>query len=274
MPMYRSFFMSFVVMTCMALVGVADLTDSTDAQTDPWNLAASFLVNDALRAFEKEEAMDPNVRRFGKGIALMNVQPRTAENLAKAAAHFDAVAAETAREHPLNALSRFFRARLDEFYFVPPRTAAAAASYQALVEQRTGNPVIELAASRLVILGAHADKPREKILADLADLEPLVDFLVTPAGKREFHIAMASAILDNGGDPSRAVDHFLAADRVGWTRKNTAAAVWLVGGEAARRAGRTKDAIYFFQHMITTYPRDPRVHTVKQILAEMEPTDG
>jgi tetratricopeptide (TPR) repeat protein len=163
---------------------------------------------------------------------------------------------------------------VQEFYLAPPDPEAARAEYLALVRESSGDPVLEMAGMRLVLLEAFADAPEQDNLARLEELEPLAPLLRSPAGRREFHTAMAFAILDNQGDKNRAMHHFLAADREGLTRKASAFRLYLVAGQTAAQAGRPQDAVYFYRKLIETYPRDPRVFLVKERLRKIEEEGG
>jgi len=236
-----------------------------EREEDPWQAAATFLVSDAYQGFSHSKALGENDRKFGLAITLLNMQPRTQGNLERALKSFDEIAETVPKGEPLNALARFFAARVREFYLPAPDLPGASDAYLALIKESTGNPVIELAAARAVMIATFAEpsageQPIERVLA----LESLEPFLTTPEGRREFHAAMGYALLDLGGDVSKAVDHFLAADRVGYTHKAAAMRLWLVAGAAAAKADRIREALVFYGKMVDTYPNDPRTFTVRQ----------
>jgi hypothetical protein len=238
---------------------------------DPFVLASSFLVEEAYQAFNQGvPTLSSAERKFGLGISLMNIQPRTEKNLLLALDLFNEVSAELPPRTPLNGLARLLRARLREFYLTQPDRAAARADYLALINESSGDPVVEMAGARLVILEAFADAPEADNLARLEKLEKLAPLLRSTAGRREFHTAMAYALLDNNGDMNRALDHFLAADREGLTSHASALRLYLVAGDTAAQAGRKSEAIYFYRKLIGTYPRDTRVHMVKERLRKLE----
>jgi tetratricopeptide (TPR) repeat protein len=244
------------------------------AESDPFALASSFLVKEAYETFQREGTMPETERKFGEALTLMNLQPRTEANLLRAVELFGEVSNESSPGAPLNGLARLMRARLEEFYLDQPDPEAAKATYLALVRESSGDPVVEMAGARLVIMEAFADAPEKDNLARLEELEELVPFLRSPAGRREFHTAMAFALLDNNGDKGRALDHFLAADREGLTRKASALRLYLVAGDTAAACGRTEDAVYFYRKLIATYPRDSRAFLVKERLRKLEEGGG
>jgi len=266
----------FVILPVVFSAMIAGAAQQVGAgnDTSPWDKAAGFLVQDAYKQFTEADSMNPDERRFGLAITLLNLQPRTQGNIHEADKLFGEVAANVPPGQPLNALARFFKARLREFYFAEPDAESAKKDYIALVKESTGNPVVELGASRAIIIDAFSDLPNDQILSRLGELEALGQYLKTPAGLREFHTTMAYAILDNNGSKARAVDHFRAADQFGVARKATASRLWLVAAETAAAAGRNADARYFYQKMIDAYPRDPRVYTVRQRLKSLEKNDG
>lgn len=237
-----------------------------------WEQAASLLVREAYEEFLRNDTLPTLEREFGLGLTLMNLQPRTQHNLRRAREHLEHVAAQTEAPDPLHALARFFRARLLEFYLLPPDAAAAEAEYEALLELRTGSPVIEMAASRLIMLAVFSGAPPERIHQRLEELEKKRGLLVTPAGLREFHTTMAYALLDTGGSRGRAVDHFLAADRQGFARMASALRLWCTAGDIAASIGRVEDARYFYTQALENLPRDPRAFTLRERLAALPPS--
>lgn len=263
----------FAFLPVLLAVALQAGSDET-AETDPFVLASSFLVKDSHQAFARGGTLPDGERKLGEALTLMNLQPRTETNLLRAVELFNEVSAESPPGTPLNGLARLFRARLQEFYLAQPDLEAARAEYLALVRESSGDPVLEMAGMRLVLLEAFADAPEKDNLARLEELEPLAPLLRSPAGRREFHTAMAFAILDNRGDKNRALDHFLAADREGLTRKASAFRLYLVAGQTAAQAGRPQDAVYFYRKLIETYPRDPRVFLVKERLRKIEEESG
>jgi tetratricopeptide (TPR) repeat protein len=264
----------FALLPALLTVSLQAGSDET-AETDPFVLASSFLVKDAHQAFARGGTTWPDgERKFGEALTLMNLQPRTEANLLRAVDLFNEVSAASPPGTPLNGLARLFRARVQEFYLAPPDPEAARAEYLALVRESSGDPVLEMAGMRLVLLEAFADAPEQDNLARLEELEPLAPLLRSPAGRREFHTAMAFAILDNQGDKNRAMHHFLAADREGLTRKASALRIYLVAGDTAVQVGRPRDAVYFYRKLIETYPRDHRVFVVKERLRKIEEDAG
>ncbi len=256
----------------MLAVGFAVAEPAPDV-VSAWKAASAFRFNEARDAFVRGTG-DVVARKFGEGATLLNVQPRTGANIQRALTLFEEVAREAPPRSNLSGLARFYIARVKELYLTPQDLAGASADYRALLEERTGNPLIEQGASRLAAMAAFASEPVSERLKNLASLEPLAELLETSAGRREFHTSMAFALLDNGGDKSRAVDYFLEADRVGFTRKVTAVSAWLVAGRAASEVGRTADARYFYEKMLAKYPRDPRAFTVRTLLQALPTENG
>jgi len=236
-------------------------------------MASTFQFNEARDAFVIATG-DEAMRKFGEAATLLNVQPRTGGNIQRARRLFEEVARDTPPGSKLSRLSRFYIARVKEFYLAPQDIEGATADYLSLLQEKTADPLIEQGASRLVVIAAFSGGTPADRLQKLAALEKLDSLLETPAGRREFHTSMAYALLDNGGDKSRAVDHFLAADREGFTSKATAVSAWLVAATTAAEIGRNIDARYFFEKMLATYPQDPRNFTVRSLLGRLGPDNG
>lgn len=260
------------VAICAALLSTAPARATP--LDNPWQAASTFLVRDAFRLFERGEGGGPLDREFGLAITLLNVQPRTQGNLRRALELFESVANRAETDSALQNLALFFRARVLEFYLEGGDREAAAAQYLELLKRKTANPVIELGAARLVIMNALGPGTQEDILGKLRELEDLSQWLQTPIGRREFHATKAYAILDNHGDKSRAVDHFLEADAVGFTRKINSLRLWVTAGHIAAEAGRTQEAVLFYSKLLEAFPRDPRAFMVRELLKALKNTSG
>lgn len=261
----------FLALSSTVVWGWGGGCQAAEVADDPWQAAATFLVADAYRGFSRDKSLDENERKFGLAITLLNAQPRTQGNLERALKSFDEIAEAVPHGRPLNALARFFAARVREFYLAIPDLPTASETYIALVKESTGSPVIELAAARAVMIAAFAEPSAgETALEKTQALESLDPFLTTPEGRREFHATMGYALLDLGGDAGNAVNHFLAADRIGYTHKAAAMRLWLVAAGAAAKAGRGGEALAFYQKMVDTYPHDPRAFTARQRIQALE----
>jgi tetratricopeptide (TPR) repeat protein len=267
--------MGVAVLFCASTSAFAEDQDALAEQTAPfapaWEQAASYLFNDANRAFREAKdnpAVDERERQFGEAVTLLNIQPRKQENIARARTMLEALAGGQPPD-ALGNLARFFAARICEVHQDPPDREKAAALYRQVLEARSGNPVVELAAARLVLIEAAAAGNRDERLQRLAGMEPLAALLITPQGRREFHTRLGSAYLAEG-DLAPGIAHLVRADKEGFTWPQAEGNTWLAIAEAARLKGDAPLAAAYYRKFLGKYQRDVRCYTAAQRLKEIQ----
>jgi tetratricopeptide (TPR) repeat protein len=209
------------------------------------------------------------MNRLGKAATLLNTQPRTTENIAAAREILLDLSQNQPQNSTLGNLSQFLLARIDENYLTPPQNDEAKSRYLEIVKSKTGVPLLELSASRLVALTTFASDKASDNLAALSTLEPLANFLSTPEGIREFHLAMGLAILENEGDPNLILDHLIKAETIGFRRKENVIQNWLVIGRLGEKIGNKTLAAKYYQKFIDHFPNDPKTFGIKHRLTSL-----
>jgi len=235
----------------------------------PWRDASVFLFNDAYSGFTKSQESSEPMNRLGKAATLLNTQPRTTENIAAAREILLDLSKNQPQNSTLGNLSQFLLARIDENYLTPPQNDEAKSRYLEIVKSKTGVPLLELSASRLVALTTFASDKASDNLAALSTLEPLANFLSTPEGIREFHLAMGLAILENEGDPNLILDHLIKAETIGFRRKENVIQNWLVIGRLGEKIGNKNLAAKYYQKFIDHFPNDPKTFGIKHRLTSL-----
>jgi hypothetical protein len=263
---FASLLLVFALFPASSLHSESPLSEKNQT---PWRDASVFLFNDAYGGFVKNaDSADP-MNRLGQAATLLNTQPRTSQNIAVAQEILLDLSQNPSPNSPLSKLSRFLLARIEENYLTPPQLGEAKSRYLEIVKDKTGIPLLELSASRLVALTTFAkDKPSEN-LAALADLEPLAGFLTTPEGTREFHLAMGLAILENEGDPNLVLSHLIKADKIGFRRKENVIHNWLVIARLSEKIGNKNLATEYYQRFINNFPNDPKTFGIQHRLTNL-----
>ncbi len=240
------------------------------AETRAWEEAASFLFNDSHKTFsELPDRKNPEVR-LGLAATLLNLQPRTPKNLENAAAIIEELARTEPADSQVALLARFLEARMAENYVTPPQPRKAMDLYREIVSRKTGLSLLEISASRLVILTAFASESEPENLAALQALEPLSGDLSTPEGLREFHLSMAFALLENDGEKTRILEHFKKADQIGFLRKENSIHTWLVMARLSQEVGQLDQAASYYRKFLEHFPNDPKAFGIKQRLDSLK----
>lgn len=219
-----------------------------------------------FRSLQGREGIDERERQFGEAVSVLNVQPRTAENIRQAKDLFLELLKGDDR---FAGLSEFFLARLHADYTDPRDLPTAKRFYRSALERGTGDPVVETGAARLVNM-TEADHPQpEDAIRALNELEPLASQLKTPQGKRTFHEAMGQGYI-LAGELEAGLRHHLIAESFGFTRRQTEAASWVTIAEAARELRKNDIAAEYYRKFLAKYLRDSRSYLIAKKLRELE----
>jgi len=241
-----------------------------------WEDASSLLFNGARDVFTKADAQPGNEERersLGLAVTLLNVQPRLQSNLDRARERFEALANGTPKDD-LAVAAKYFLARMDAFYEMPPRLENARKLYHELIAEHAGNLYAEYGITQLVLMDLYDDIPTEERARRFSALEELAPRLTTQAGRRGYHINMGNAYLTFGKEGedfhARAIRHLVAAEAEGITRWQVEAASWIAIGELAQAQGQTDLAKTYYGKFLEKYKRDNRHYTIEQRLKALE----
>lgn len=218
---------------------------------------------------EGTEGAEARESVLGEAISLLNVQPRTARNIAAATALLENLIEENPDDEA-GIFARFFLARLLQFHAAEPDLERSRAIYRELFESGTGHPLAEFAGAVLVLsLLAEAEDPdaRERIITEF---EARIPELRTPAARRDLHLMLAHELNREDALPERALRHYLAADGYGIPRRQDEVQVWTRIGALAAQQGQKELAVEYFGKVVENYRRHDNYHTVLQWLRELE----
>lgn len=239
-------------------------------ETQAWKEASTFLFNDSHAAFSKlPDQSDPEVQ-LGLAATLLNLQPRTPKNLESAARILERLVESTPKESETWLLARFLQARMAENYLTPPEPKKAMEIYREIVDRKPGVSLLEISASRLVLLKGFGTGSAPENLAALLELEPLSSQLSTREGLREFHLSMGFALLENDGDRTRILDHLIKADDIGFRRKENSIHNWLVIARLSEDANLPDQAARYYQKFLDRFPNDPKSFGINHRLQKLK----
>jgi hypothetical protein len=218
-----------------------------------------------LHAFEAAEGDEA---RLGEAVALLNLQPKTQANVARAEQLLSALAARA--DSPQAPAARYHLARLLQLHATPARPSEAIAAYRDLVAAYPGSPYADAAVAKLAILVLHQDIPRAEWDARFAELVALLPDMASPEALRDARLVLAGAALRMHADHALALPFFVAALESGVPlRVNRHKLVLLQAAESARILDDIPRALGFYETYVATYPFDVRGHEIRQILASL-----
>jgi len=236
-----------------------------------WQAAAAFLFNDANNTFNaaRLEPSQERERELGKAVTLLNVQPRTVENIAKARRIFETLSSGEDHDEPA-IFSDYYLARIYERYETPPEPRKARTYYLKLLEKHAGHPVAEFGASAMVLMALYDNITPEERGRRFAGLEALGASLETSSGRRDYHLNMGNAYIDFEASREKALNHLLAADAETISLWQVESATWISIAELARDEGRDDLAEAYYKRFLSKYRRDNRHYSIERRLGALK----
>lgn len=234
-----------------------------------WKLAEANLFNDSNSVFRQlkgKPQVEERERAFGEAVTYLNVQPRTPQNIARSQELLKTLAEGDDAYAPL---AGFYLARIDEDYLTPPEPARAQEAYRKLLEQKTGDPLVESSAVRLALMAELSAADPESRKEALLGTRSLSQYLLTSEGRRDFHLNLGLALI-KAGDIATGLEELLAADAEGITRPLTQRVAWVTIAEAARLKGKNELAAKYYRMFLEKHKRDTRSYMVELRLKEVE----
>jgi tetratricopeptide (TPR) repeat protein len=270
---HRLYSFSCLFFSATLMIGALPVSVQSSDLVPGWQQAKSYLYADAQKTFAAasgQAGVNERERSLGEAISLINVQPKTQNTIQRARFLLERVVQENDSDHA-GILARYMTGRILEFHQQTPDPQGASAIYRSLVENHPGNPVAEFAASALATVELYAPLSSEERAAKLRELEEIGPRLQTPAGRRDFHLALGAASLALMNEPESTLKHLILADQNGITRPETESAVWIQIGEIARRQGHAEIATEYYQKFLAKYLRNNASYTIRKRLEALQP---
>lgn len=270
----------------LALLSVLPLTASANpeggevALLEARRLSGQFLFNEALEQYRvaEQEGADAGEVRFGRAIALLNLQPQRASNINQAIQLLDAIIAEGAGAAGANGdlvvVARYFRARIAHHHQSPVRPAEAAERYAALFRDHPEHRLAQQAMVKMAILRLYDPGDPAPRAALIAEFAALAGHFADAVARRDMHLTLGHAGLFFDLPPELALDHLLAAKSAGVEGHGSRGNLLVAIGELARETGRTEVAAQHYREFLERHRRDNRVYTIRQRLADLEANVG
>jgi tetratricopeptide (TPR) repeat protein len=245
------------------------------AEPSGWDLTAHYRFNEAREAFAHAPASTPaDVRRnqLGEATALLNLQPRTDATLNQCVAGLEKLVAENAKDDDgITAL--YLLGRIEEIHRAVPNYTAARRRYTQLAESGSSHPLAQLGIVQLALLTLYrpltpATPPAERLAAAEASLQRLT----LPSAQSDLHLLLARSTLFFAGSKEKALEHFIAARKLGIAPDRVRADTAFSTAELARELGRNQIAIECYTAFLQENPRDVRGWTARQALAALSVT--
>jgi hypothetical protein len=237
-----------------------------------WQALANYRAAEALKIFDRSVAApeQPLAReaRFGRGVALLDIQPVTGAQLDEARRIFTELA-DSGADDPAQG-ARFFLGRIAQHHQPQPDADEAARQYRRLISEHGDSRWAQSALSRLALLQIYELNPQTSPATRIAEAGKLLAHARLPSAESELHYAIANAIFFHRLPAAGALPHLLAAERLGQLDWPTRVEVLVQIAELSRLAGENAQAAKFYRTFLAENPRDLRVYVIREHLAAVE----
>lgn len=244
-------------------LGVAAL--GLASPNEPWEALTRYRFPEARDAFAA--GPESPASRFGLALSLINLQPKSDDNLARADALLQAIVAAAPAGDELIPAARFYRGRILQVHLRQPDLAAARKMFRALMDDHPKSFWGQLAGIKWLTLEIYSPGATNEFPARLAQLESLAPFFTQPHLAKDYHNIMANAYEALGLSTDRAYAHLADCWRIGVARGIDQGDFLARLGTLAERLGRPDEARLYYSEFLSRFARDERRHLIEERLA-------
>lgn len=264
----RALFLGILALACAAPLPA----QTEEPLAEAWTKLSLSLCNDAYRLFHDTAQKDPSSReaRYGEALALMNRQPRSSGNLARAGALFTQLQAANPRDG-IGVAALYFEARLAQAQSAPPGGTKALALYAELTRAHPASPFAQLALIKTAGLRLYdPGAPDGELTRRFAECEAFAPRITNRALLGQYHREMADAYQRLRRDDRDALRHLLASFPCGTPNLQGQADLEVRIGETARAVGDDATALAYYRRFLADFPNDIRAYAIRQFQRQLE----
>ncbi|MEX1117271.1 MAG: hypothetical protein WEB60_00615 [Terrimicrobiaceae bacterium] len=254
-----------------------DALNAPTGSVENWQKATVFLFDEANQNFaiaaKSSQGEEFRANRLGEGATLLTIQPRTQGNIERAKAIFEELISGNPKDSA-GLAARLHLARLFEFHASPQDPQKAREIYEGLLADGQGDPLAELAASRLVLIDLHSTDSHESLNAAAQKLAIHGTQLRTSIGRREFFSNMGLTLNQLRGDKKLAMEYLIAAEAEGLPMQQLDAPLLVTIAALAEELNDLETAKKYYSLFTSRYKRDTRSYYVMQKLEELGAPDA
>lgn len=268
---------SVLILTVLAVTVQPCLEGANEDEAELWDLIIDFQFNHAAKALEErlnEGSQEGNYRmHLGYALALLNVNPRTEENINKA----ESVLLSIRKKDPnseAGIAALYFLGRIASMYSGHTDIPKACAFYRTLIEENPGHFWSQMAASKYVMLQLYEPVPAAEKKRRFDEIEGLKVDWSQATLESQFHAALGFAAMRFSLGDEKAYRHFLRVieteERFGRYQSRFQEDVLIALAEFARKTGRNEVALHYYREMLRVAPNDRRNTMVKDRIRNLE----
>jgi tetratricopeptide (TPR) repeat protein len=238
-----------------------------------WETASNYRYNEAYRAFRQlRKEDDPAIEReatFGVALMLLNVQPKTTGNIARARKLFEGIAGDGGGED-LAVQSLYYIGRIYQTHQRVTDYESAARNFLLAMERGPDHAFGQLAVVRLANVWLYEPVRKTVKLERYEQLREWGADLTFGPARRDFNYVMGVACLCFDLSPERAIEHLKVLETVEVHQPRSRASLYARIGETARKLGETSTARVYFQKFLNEFPRELRTQLIRDRLNQLD----
>ncbi|MES2308940.1 MAG: hypothetical protein V4507_08780 [Verrucomicrobiota bacterium] len=236
-----------------------------------WNDASLFLFNEAhedLKTVRQQGRFPEREENYIEALLLLNVQPKTEENIQRSAELFRRVE-EVKGDDERGIAAKYYRGRIMQIHQERPDLVRAEKIYKELLHDFPLNPISQRALIQVVLLRLYGNLEKGEIFHRLEEVEELKGFIRNPSTAVCYHELISDYMIRFGGNKEVILNHLIAAEQAGIHSFMNRADTYVRMGMIARELGKRDVSILYFSKFLKEFQRDARHYQVQMILREM-----
>lgn len=241
-------------------VGSTLASDTPAPNPEPWQAITRLKYTQAVDLFRQSS---DDTSQLGLAIALLNAQPVTQARTDEAAQLLQRLCESSNADTAANAT--YFLARLETLHRHPPAFDKALALYDDLIAQHPRHVLAQQAVAKAGAIRIF-NAPASDLQTTYARVAAQASTLTDTDARRDFHLMLADAATLLKLPDADILQHLLAANDVGISRRKNQADILIRIARTAERAGRTDLTRRYYNEFLTTFGRDPRAYYVRMQL--------
>ena len=255
-----------VLAVAVAVVAVAANPASDQIVGRGWEALSRLLFREAHDHFTA--AQPTREARYGQAMALINLQPKTRDNVATAIVMLRELIADDP-DDPTGIAARYFLARTQQLHPFETDVDRALELFDQLIADHPHHYLGEMALVKSGMLRLYAPEAGDRRAELFVALEAAGAKLGHDDAIRDFHLMMADAAGRRGLGQAAALEHLLIVLEVGVATRNLEADLHVRIGELARLTDRPALAAEHYRALLEKFPRDARRYMIEQRLDQV-----
>lgn len=236
-----------------------------------WRMDTIYAFNEAIRTLNRIERLTGDQTRefrYAKAVTLLNMPTKTQGNMNNVNLIFLGLVNEYAGDD-IGIASQYFVGRILQIHNMPANQDLPGARkiYRELFKAHPENTMAQLGYVRAVMLELYDKTATDTIAQRLRRLVAEHPTFTDKDVEKGYHLTLAQAYLIHGVSKERALEHYLAADKIGIRRWRMRSDVYVAITGLALETGRDDVAVLYCKKYLKSFQRDDRNYLMRLRLA-------